>query len=174
MISMSRWFVGSSRIRKSAFCNIITASATRLASPPDSWPMRRSGASIWSEDNTCRISCSMLQPSQTSIAAVAASMRRRSPEATASSYSRTAAVRSSRREYTSSNTHLLGSNGVAWSKNATFILFMKRTSPPRSDDSTPARIFNSVLLPVPLGAISAILSPSFILNPMPEKSMRSP
>ena len=63
---------------------------------------------------------------------------------------------------------------MVWSRNATLMSFINFISPPRSEESMPANIFSSELLPVPLGAISAILSPSFMLNEILRKSTLSP
>ena len=171
---MSRWFVGSSMTRKSASCNSIEAMAARLASPPESWPIFWSRRVSCSDESTCRTRCSAFQHAAASIAAIARSMRPRSSETMARSYSLIMRPVSPRREYTSSKSVRSGSKSVCWSRNATRRSRMNRTSPPRSDESTPARIFSSELLPVPLGAMRAILSPSFMLKLMLRKSTRSP
>ena len=46
--------------------------------------------------------------------------------------------------------------------------------PPESDLSSPARMRISEVLPVPLGAMSAILSPSFMLKAMFSKRTLGP
>ena len=171
---MSRWFVGSSMTRKSASCSSIEAMAARLASPPDSSPMRWSRRVRCSDESTCRTRCSAFHHPPASIAAIARSMRPRSSAAHARSYSLMIRPASPMREYTSSKSVRAGSKSVCWSRNATRMSRMNRTSPPRSDESIPARIFSSELLPVPLGAMRAILSPSLMLKLMLRKSTRSP
>ena len=171
---MSRWFVGSSMIRKSAFCNIMQARATRLASPPDSSLIGWSSRSIFSCDSTCLIFCSISQLPEASIEAIARSKRLLSPLAKASSYSRISGAILPMRVYTSSNIVFRGLKSKFWSRKATRISFINFTSPPRSELSTPARIFINDDFPVPFGATRAILSPSLMLKLIFENRVRSP
>ena len=67
-----------------------------------------------------------------------------------------------------------GSWANSCSRNAIRICLRNVIFPPESDLSLPAKILSNVDLPVPLGAMRAILSPSLMLKPICSKSTFGP
>ena len=144
MASMSRWLVGSSMMKNSASLASIWVRATRLTSPPES--------SFISWSGLLRLK---LVRNLTTLRSYSQRL----------SWSRPA-VNSTLEYIIWSKMVFSGSNSYSCSRKAIFMSFRNMIFPPESDLSLPARILISEVLPVPLGAIRAILSPSFMLNPI--------
>ncbi len=150
--SMSRWLVGSSMMKKSASEASICVIATRLTSPPES----------------SFICCS-------------GSVRLKFPRSlmTLRSYSHRCSwsspeVNSALEDIIWLNMLFSGSNAYSCSRKAMLMSLRNIIFPPESDLSLPARIRMRDVLPVPLGAMSAILSPSFMLKPIFSKRTLGP
>ncbi len=149
---MSRWLVGSSIMKKSASVASISAIATRLTSPPESsfifWAMsgrlRLVRCCITLLSYSHRCSWSRWPVNAVLCAIIWSNM----PDSGSKSYS------CSRKEIRMSLRNII--------------------FPPESDLSFPARMRIREVFPVPLGAISAILSPSLMLNPICSKSIFGP
>ena len=149
---MSRWLVGSSIMKKSASLASICAMATRLTSPPESSFIfcPKSGRSrLVRNCLTLRLYSSRCP---VSISAVSSALD----------------------DIIWSNIPFSGSKLYSCSRKEMRISFRKVIFPPESDLSFPASIFRSDVLPVPFGAIRAILSPSLMLNPICSKSTFGP
>ena len=152
MASISRWFVGSSMMKNSASLASIWVRATRLTSPPDSSFISWSGSFRlkFVRNFTTLLSysqrCSWSSPSVNSVL----------------------------EDMICSNMVFSGSKSYSCSRNAILISFRNMIFPPESDLSFPARILMREVLPVPFGAIRAILSPSLILNPIFSNSIFGP
>ena len=141
---MSRWLVGSSMMKNSASEASICVIATLLTSPPESSFIFWSGLLrlklVRNLTTLCSYShrCSWSSPS----------------------------VKSELEDMIWSKMLFSGSKGYSCSRKAILMSFRNMIFPPESDLSLPARIRISEVLPVPLGAMRAILSPSFMLNPI--------
>ena len=73
-----------------------------------------------------------------------------------------------------SHTVASGLKSYSCSRKAIRMSFRNRTRPPESELSFPARILRRLVLPVPFGAIRAILSPSLTLKPICSKRIFGP
>ena len=142
MASMSRWLVGSSMMKKSASDASISARATLLTSPPDSSFIFWSGSGSLKLVMYCLTRLSYSQRCSWSRWSVNAVLWL----------------------IICSKIPFSGSKSYSCCRNAILMSFRNIIFPPESDLSSPARILSSDVLPVPFGAISAILSPSFMLK----------
>ncbi len=108
--SRSRWFDGSSRIRRSGLLNSVPASATRMRQPPENSPQGRAWASL-SKPRPCRIEAARAGAEAAPISSSRAWMSAsRSPSWQASD-SASSAVRSTSAASTASRTDMLPPGG---------------------------------------------------------------
>ena len=152
MASISRWFVGSSIMKKSASLASISAMATRFTSPPESSFIFCPGSGRLRLVRNCLTFLSYSHRCSSSMPAVRAALC----------------------DIIWLKMSISGSNGYSCSRNAILISFRNVIFPPESDLSFPASIFSRDVFPVPLGAMRAILSPSLILKPICSKRIFGP
>ena len=149
---MSRWLVGSSMMKNSASVASICVRATLFTSPPESSFMSCCGS----------VRLKLVRNFTT-----------------LSSYSHRCSwsrsfVNSVLEDMIWSKIDFSGSNSYSCSRNAIFMSLRNMIFPPESDLSFPANILMRDVFPVPLGAIRAILSPSFMLKPIFSKRTFGP
>mmetsp|Transcript_12206 Transcript_12206/g.48980 ORF Transcript_12206/g.48980 Transcript_12206/m.48980 type:complete len:260 (+) Transcript_12206:231-1010(+) len=160
--STDRWFVGSSRTRRSGSSMSAAASATRLRCPPESSPILRFMKS--SHPSISSAMCALFSVSHALFESISSRMLAMafsdtsSPAATLAimpSYRRSKRNSGVSRVYTASNTLSSSSNGGSCSRNAVVIPLRTHSSPSSRPASFPARTCSSVDFPEPLGPTTA-------------------
>ena len=155
IVTMSRWFVGSSSNNRSGFCTSAFAKATRLCQPPDNSRIFLS-AGRSSSEMTVSIRCSMCQPPCVSICRCSSSSRRMPGGSRVSRercrYSSRSSWMPVRPDFTISRTLRSGSSSKDWASWLTTSPAWRRISP-ESASISPVISLNVVDLPAPLRPI---------------------
>ena len=109
--SRSRWFDGSSRIRRSGLLNSVPASATRMRQPPENSPQGRAWAAL-SKPRPCRIEAARAGAEAAPISSSRAWMSASRNPSWQASASASRAVRSTSAASTASRTEMLAAGRV--------------------------------------------------------------